>query len=66
MYHDYNETVLDTNGTVLWNIANVADPVSVDEDGFVYSVPARVPDEEYTPHVFRYAKLHAKLHCDTT
>ncbi len=49
VYHDHNETILDKNGSILWNIDNVADPVSVDEDGFVYSVPARIPDEQYSP-----------------
>ena len=45
--HDYNETVVDANGTILWSIDNVADPVSVDENGFVYTVPARSPDNGY-------------------
>ena len=48
VFHDYNETVVDAdNGTILWSVDNVADPVSVDENGFVYSVPAVQPDAGY-------------------
>ena len=48
VFHDYNETVVDAgNGTILWSVDNVADPVSVDENGFIYSVPAVQPDAGY-------------------
>ena len=40
LYHDYNETVLDTSGKVLFNLDNVSDPVSVDETGNMYAVTA--------------------------
>ncbi len=33
LYHDYNETVFDASGKLLFNIENMSDPVSVDEDG---------------------------------
>ncbi len=48
VFHDYNETVLDMNGTILWNIDGISAPVSVDEHGFVYCVPAMEPPTEYT------------------
>ena len=48
VYHGYNETVIDANGTILWSIDNVANPVSVDENGYIYCVPARSPDDGYS------------------
>lgn len=38
VYHDYNETVLDRNGHVLWNIENVGTAPAVDERGNAYLV----------------------------
>lgn len=38
VFHDYNETVIDKNGTILWNIPGVTDPAAVDEQGHVYCV----------------------------
>ena len=40
LYHDYNETVFDTSGKLLFNLENIAEPVSVDEDGYMYAMPA--------------------------
>jgi len=40
LYHDYNESVFDTSGNLLFTINNVADPVSVDEAGYIYAMPA--------------------------
>jgi predicted transcriptional regulator len=48
VYHDYNETVVADNGTILWSVDNVAGPASVDEYGFVYCVPAQAPAPEYS------------------
>ena len=53
VFHDYNETVVDAgNGTIMWSVDNVADPVSVDENNFVYSVPAVQPDAGYIQPLF--------------
>ena len=41
LYHDYNETVLDTSGKSLFNLDNIAEPVSVDEDGDLYAIRRR-------------------------
>ena len=41
VFHDFNETVLDSNGTVLWNVANISDPAVVDENGYLYMVKSR-------------------------
>jgi predicted transcriptional regulator len=38
VFHDYNETVIDRNGTVLYTISDLSDPPAVDEQGFVYGV----------------------------
>jgi alpha-tubulin suppressor-like RCC1 family protein/predicted transcriptional regulator len=40
LYHGYNETVLDASGNLLFNLENIAEPVSVDEDGNMYAMPA--------------------------
>lgn len=40
LYHDYNESVFDESGDLLYTIANIADPVSVDESGNAYALPA--------------------------
>lgn len=40
LYHDYNESVFDTSGNLLFTINNIADPASVDESGCIYAMPA--------------------------
>ena len=40
LFHEYNETLIDHRGNVVWNIENVSDPAAVDEQGFVYTVSA--------------------------
>lgn len=40
VFHGYNETLIDKNGNVIWNLDNVSDPATVDEQGFVYTVSA--------------------------
>ena len=62
VYHDYNETVIDANGMLLWSIDNVADPVSVNENGLVYAVPARVPDNGYAQPYTDQADYWANLY----
>lgn len=41
VFHNFNETVIGSNGTVLWNVASVSDPAAVDRDGYVYCVKSR-------------------------
>ena len=36
VFHDYNETVIDRSGKVLFVIPNVSDPAAIDENGCVY------------------------------
>jgi predicted transcriptional regulator len=48
VFHGYNETVLNTSGSILWSADGVAAPASVDEYGFVYCVPAMEPSGEYS------------------
>lgn len=36
IFHGYNETAVEDDGTVLWTISNVANPAAVDEEGNVY------------------------------
>jgi DNA-binding MarR family transcriptional regulator len=43
IFHDYNETVICANGTVLWNVEDVSDPAAVDEIGNVYVMNAVCP-----------------------
>lgn len=45
VFHDYNETVISKNGTILWNIGNVSVPTAVDEQGFVYFVRSPGPQD---------------------
>jgi alpha-tubulin suppressor-like RCC1 family protein/predicted transcriptional regulator len=40
LYHGYNETVIDASGRSLFTLYNIAEPVSVDEDGNIYSIRA--------------------------
>ncbi|HTY91067.1 MAG TPA: winged helix-turn-helix transcriptional regulator, partial [Methanocella sp.] len=40
LYHDYNETVLDSSGNLLFTIENISNPPSLDEDGNIYAVRA--------------------------
>lgn len=52
VFHDFNETVISNDGTILWNVENVSDPAVVDEEGFVYCVrsaglPALGPEYAY-------------------
>jgi predicted transcriptional regulator len=51
VFHNFNETVVAPNGTVLWSVAGVSDPAAVDEDGYVYCVKNRMPDDSsYVVH----------------
>ena len=61
IYHDYNETVVDSNGSILWSVDNVAAPASVDESGFVYTVPAMEPGEEYSQQLLD-EHIHGTIH----
>jgi len=38
VFHGYNETTIDANGTLLWTIGGVTDPATVDETGNIYVV----------------------------
>jgi predicted transcriptional regulator len=38
VFHDYKETVIDKNGSVLFTINDVSDPAAVDERGYIYTV----------------------------
>lgn len=40
LYRGYNETVLDKSGNILFTIENISNPVSVDENGYMYAVKA--------------------------
>lgn len=40
VFHEYNETLINKKGSVVWNIKDVSDPCAVDEQGFVYTVSA--------------------------
>ncbi len=40
VFHGYNETVLDKNGTVVCRIQNVSAPAGIDEEGNIYVVDA--------------------------
>lgn len=42
-FHEYNETVIDSDGSILWNLENISDPAAIDEDGFVYAAYAIRP-----------------------
>jgi predicted transcriptional regulator len=52
VFHDYNETIIDENGTVSWNIGNVTDPAAVDGLGHVYCVRSigESPSVTYYPY----------------
>jgi predicted transcriptional regulator len=45
VFHDYTETAVSSDGTVLFEIANVAGPASVDEKGTLYLVEATRPSD---------------------
>ena len=47
VFHNFNETVLDLNGTVLWNVANVSDPAAADEKGYLYLAKSHPAAEGY-------------------
>lgn len=49
LYHNYNETVFDRSGTLLFNIENVSDPVSVGDNGYIYAMHAVWRDWFYHP-----------------
>jgi predicted transcriptional regulator len=38
VFHDYKETVIGKNGSVLFTIDGVSDPAAVDERGYIYAV----------------------------
>lgn len=40
LFHGYNETVLDPDGDTVFEIENVSSPAAVDDQGYVYLVPA--------------------------
>lgn len=44
VFHCYNETVVDRNGSVLFTLPNVASPAALDEAGNLYAVPASSRD----------------------
>ncbi|WP_424358475.1 winged helix-turn-helix transcriptional regulator [Methanocella sp. MCL-LM] len=51
VFHGYNESAIDANGTLLWTIGGVSDPAAVDEAGNVYvaglsSLPGMVTDTQ--------------------
>jgi DNA-binding transcriptional ArsR family regulator len=53
-FHDYNETVIDAkNGTILWNVTNVSDPGSVDEEGYLYIVRSGGMDIDPNANYYR-------------
>ena len=43
VFHQYNESVISANGSVLWSIGDVSDPGSVDDSGNLYVVNAIRP-----------------------
>ena len=43
MFNDYNLTVFDTNGTVLFRLDGISDPPAIDDHGFIYAISA-APD----------------------
>lgn len=45
VFNDYNETVVDENGRILWTVGNVSSPAAIDERGFVYVVRSPGPAE---------------------
>jgi len=45
VFHDYTETVVGTDGKVLFEIPNVARPASVDEEGHIFIVKAEKPTQ---------------------
>jgi DNA-binding CsgD family transcriptional regulator len=57
VFHDYNETVIGENGTILWSIGDVSAPAPVDEHGFMYIMRTpspqagslRYPFSDYVP-----------------
>ena len=44
VYHPYELTVLDTDGTILFNIDNVSDPAAVDKYGDIFVVQSEKPN----------------------
>jgi hypothetical protein len=38
VFHDYKETVISKNGSVLFTIDGVSDPAAIDERGYIYAV----------------------------
>jgi len=44
VYHQYNVTVLDKNGTQLFAVNNVSAPPAFDEEGYMYTVTTAIPD----------------------
>ncbi len=38
VFHDYKETVIGKNGSVLFTIEGVSDPAAIDERGYIYTV----------------------------
>ncbi len=58
-FHDYNETVIDARtGDILWNVANVSDPGSVDTDGSLCVTLSDEPriDDENARYYGQYIK----------
>ena len=44
VFHDYNETVIDRNGTILYTIGGLSDPPAVDEQGYIYGTTSITVD----------------------
>ena len=44
VFHDYNETVIDRDGAILYTIAGLSDPPAVDEQGFLYGTTSITVD----------------------
>jgi predicted transcriptional regulator len=40
VFNDYNLTVFDTNGTVLFRLEGISDPPAIDDHGFIYAISA--------------------------
>ncbi len=54
VFHDYQETVIDGNGSVLFTIANVSDPAAVDDRGYIYTVSPVKTDPVLEGGVYDY------------
>ncbi|BAI61220.1 conserved hypothetical protein [Methanocella paludicola SANAE] len=44
VFNDYNETILNNKGDILFKICNISDPASIDENGNIYVVMNKDPE----------------------